>query len=65
MVDAWSKCTDKVASEMMKGISATEKTDQGLNINSVFMMADLGAKRFCSSNEATSWDERFNSKTIR
>ncbi len=44
VVDAWSKCTDKVASEMMKGISATEKTDQGLNINSVFMMADSGAR---------------------
>ena len=25
VVDAWSKCTDKVAGEMMKGISATEK----------------------------------------
>ena len=29
---------------MMKGISATEKTDKGLNINSVFMMADSGAR---------------------
>ena len=28
VVDAWSKCTDKVASEMMKGISATEKTSE-------------------------------------
>ncbi len=44
VVDAWSKCTDKVAAEMMKGISATEKTDQGLKINSVFMMADSGAR---------------------
>ena len=44
VVDAWSKCTDKVASEMMKRISATEKTDKGLNINSVFMMADSGAR---------------------
>ena len=44
VVDAWSKCTDKVASEMMKGISATEKTEHGLNINSVFMMADSGAR---------------------
>ena len=26
VVDAWSKCTDKVAAEMMRGISATEKT---------------------------------------
>ena len=44
VVDAWSKCTDQVASEMMKGISATEKTSEGLKINSVFMMADSGAR---------------------
>ena len=44
VVDAWSKCTDRVAGEMMKGISATEKTDEGLKINSVFMMADSGAR---------------------
>ena len=29
---------------MMKGISATEKTSEGLKINSVFMMADSGAR---------------------
>ena len=28
----------------MKGISATEKTSEGLKINSVFMMADSGAR---------------------
>ncbi len=44
VIDAWSKCTDKVASEMMKRISATEVTDKGLKINSVFMMADSGAR---------------------
>ncbi len=44
VVDAWSKCTDKVAGEMMKGISAKEKTSEGLKINSVFMMADSGAR---------------------
>ena len=44
VVDAWSKCTDKVASEMMKKISATEATKDGLKINSVFMMADSGAR---------------------
>ncbi len=44
VVDAWSKCTDQVASEMMKGISATERTSEGLKINSVFMMADSGAR---------------------
>ena len=44
VVDAWSKCTDKVAYEMMKRISATEVTKAGLKINSVFMMADSGAR---------------------
>ena len=44
VVDAWSKCTDRVAAEMMKRISATEITKNGLKINSVFMMADSGAR---------------------
>jgi len=44
VVDAWSKCTDKVAGEMMRGISATESTPDGMKINSVFMMADSGAR---------------------
>ena len=44
VVDAWSKCTDRVAAEMMKRISATEITKSGLKINSVFMMADSGAR---------------------
>ncbi len=44
VIDAWSKCTDRVASEMMKRISATEMTEDGLKINSVFMMADSGAR---------------------
>ena len=35
--------SDRVAGEMMKGIS-TEKTSEGLKINSVFMMADSGAR---------------------
>ena len=44
VIDAWSKCTDRVASEMMKRISATEISKEGLKINSVFMMADSGAR---------------------
>ena len=42
VVDAWSKCTDKVAGEMMKEFLL--KKLEGLKINSVFMMADSGAK---------------------
>ena len=44
VVDAWSKCTDRVADEMMKGISATKVINGELKINSVFMMADSGAR---------------------
>jgi len=47
VVDAWSKCTDLVAAEMMKKISSTAKDDPGKktsNLNSVFMMADSGAR---------------------
>ena len=46
VVDSWSKCTDLIASEMMKEISRSEKTDSNDKIfsNSVFMMADSGAR---------------------
>ena len=40
VVDIWASCTDKVADEMMKNIS---KPDHG-SYNSVFMMADSGAR---------------------
>ena len=40
VVDIWAACTDKVADEMMKNIS---KPDHG-SYNSVFMMADSGAR---------------------
>jgi len=47
VVDAWSKCTDLVAAEMMKKISSTTKNESDNktnNLNSVFMMADSGAR---------------------
>ena len=47
VVDAWAKCTDKVADEMMKEIS-TAKYDEELGkeeeINSVYMMSHSGAR---------------------
>jgi len=39
VVDAWSKCTDKVADAMMDEAARERKT-----INSIFMMADSGAR---------------------
>ncbi|MBE6450230.1 MAG: DNA-directed RNA polymerase subunit beta' [Alphaproteobacteria bacterium] len=41
VVDAWSACTDAVASEMMKEIS---KIEPGKPVNSVYMMAHSGAR---------------------
>jgi DNA-directed RNA polymerase subunit beta' len=47
VVDAWSKCTDKVAEEMMDRISAvrssTRPTGREKPINSIYMMAHSGA----------------------
>ena len=46
VVDIWSKCTDSIANEMMKEISSAEKKypDGRIETNSVFMMADSGAR---------------------
>jgi DNA-directed RNA polymerase subunit beta' len=46
VVDAWSKCSDAVASEMMKEISAVRYDDAGAEKepNSVYMMSHSGAR---------------------
>jgi DNA-directed RNA polymerase subunit beta' len=47
VVDAWAKCTDRVAEEMMKRISAVEvdaATGRQKNINSIYMMSHSGAR---------------------
>ncbi|GGY40318.1 DNA-directed RNA polymerase subunit beta' [Parvularcula lutaonensis] len=47
VVDAWAKCTDRVAEEMMKEISTTKfdpETGRQLEPNSVFMMSHSGAR---------------------
>lgn len=47
VVDAWAKCTDKVAAEMMDRISAVQIDDESGRIiptNSVYMMANSGAR---------------------
>ena len=40
---------------MMKGISATEKTPEGLKINSVYMMADSGARGSAAQMKQLAW----------
>jgi len=46
VVDAWSKCSDAVAAEMMKDISAVRYDDAGAEMepNSVYMMSHSGAR---------------------
>ena len=46
VVDAWSKCNDRVTDAMMGSISATQKDDAGTELepNSVYMMAHSGAR---------------------
>jgi len=46
VVDAWSQCTDRVAEEMMSGISRphTGATDKPEMVNSIYMMAESGAR---------------------
>jgi len=41
VIDAWSQCTDEVATEMMDGIS---NAPPGQPVNSVYMMAHSGAR---------------------
>ncbi|WP_106755152.1 DNA-directed RNA polymerase subunit beta' [Pannonibacter carbonis] len=47
VVDAWAKCTDRVADEMMKRIQAVqidEETGRQKPMNSVYMMSHSGAR---------------------
>ena len=63
VVDAWAKCSDSVAEEMTK-IMVPQETDNVENFNSVYMMADSGARgsahnlnncRECGINGETIW----------
>ncbi len=47
VVDAWSKCTEQIADEMMREISAVRKdkeTGRDVPINSIYMMSHSGAR---------------------
>ena len=47
VVDAWAKCTDRIADAMMQEISAVKKdakTGREMPINSIYMMAHSGAR---------------------
>ncbi|MEX2648651.1 MAG: DNA-directed RNA polymerase subunit beta', partial [Alphaproteobacteria bacterium] len=48
VIDAWSRCTDRVAEEMMKGLSSMDAVDPRTKrrrpLNPIFMMAHSGAR---------------------
>ena len=46
VIDAWARCTDRVAKEMMDRISAVKKDKNGrtMPINSIYMMSHSGAR---------------------
>src|SRR5262249_50968954 len=47
VVDAWAKCTDRIADEMMREISAVRRQGDGgreVPVNSIYMMAHSGAR---------------------
>jgi DNA-directed RNA polymerase subunit beta' len=46
VIDAWSRCGDRVAAEMMKEISTVKKGEDGREkpINAIYMMAHSGAR---------------------
>ncbi|NNM72562.1 DNA-directed RNA polymerase subunit beta' [Enterovirga aerilata] len=46
VVDAWAKCSDRLAAEMMARISSVQKDDAGRDkpVNSIFMMSHSGAR---------------------
>ena len=47
VVDAWAKCTDRIAEEMMREIQSAkrdEKTGREAQINSIYMMSHSGAR---------------------
>jgi DNA-directed RNA polymerase subunit beta' len=46
VIDAWSRCGDRVANEMMKEIQAVKRHENGreADINSIYMMAHSGAR---------------------
>jgi DNA-directed RNA polymerase subunit beta' len=46
VVDAWAKCSDRLAGEMMARISSVKKDDAGRDqpVNSIYMMSHSGAR---------------------
>ena len=54
VVDAWAKCSDRLADEMMKRISTVKKDENGRDkpVNSIYMMSHSGRARLAGADEA-------------
>ena len=67
VVDAWSKCTDQVAAEMMKEISQPRvdpKPGRTKELNSIFMMASSGARGSPAADEAAGRHARADGEAV-
>ena len=56
VVDAWAKCSDKLAAEMMLRISTVQKDENGADkqVNSIYMMSHSGARGSPRADAASS-----------
>ena len=67
VVDAWAKATDRIADAMMGEIAQPRVLIEGENpdINSVFMMANSGARGFAGADEAAGRHARPDGQALR
>ena len=69
VVDIWSRTNDQVAQAMMDKLGtevvkdSEGKKQEQASFNSIFMMADSGARGSAAQIQAVSWYERTNGKT--
>jgi DNA-directed RNA polymerase subunit beta' len=66
VIDAWSRCGDKVANAMMEKIKAQPKDENGrmAPINSIYMMAHSGARGQPGADEAARRHARTDGQAV-
>ena len=66
VVDAWAKCSDRLAGEMMARISSVKKDENGRDkpVNSIYMMCALRCPRFAGADEAARCDARPDGQAV-
>ena len=67
VVDAWGKCTDRIAEEMMREISAVRKEESGREIADQLDLHDVafGRPRFAGADEAACRHARPDGEAVR